>query len=160
MKAAAGAALLAVAAGMAQGGETQPSPSPSPMVVGYAFEQPAILARQLAWGLVHGARLLALACRERGDGAATAAYADWLDRERPVIQTTERVLARHHFGRDGAPAEAISTALNLKPRLETPAAELAAACATLPAALASPRYDLARFHAEKCEALRCGKEQP
>jgi hypothetical protein len=158
VKAAAGAALLAVAAGVAQGGETQPSPSP--MAVGYAFEQPAVLARQLAWGLVHGARLLTLACRERGDGAAAAAYADWLDRERSVIQATERVLARHHFGRDSAPAEAISAALNLKPRLETPAAELAAACATLPAALASPRYDLARFHAEKCEALRCGKEQP
>ncbi|WIM04611.1 MAG: hypothetical protein OHM77_07810 [Candidatus Nitricoxidivorans perseverans] len=116
---------------------------------GYAFDDPALFARQLAWGVVHGVRLLGRACFERGDAAAAAAYADWLDREMPVIRATERELARRYFDRDTASPDALAAVLNLRPSLETPAAELAAACATLPEALASPRYRLDRFIAEK-----------
>ena len=39
-----------------------------PVEAGYAFDKPRVLAQQLVWGRLHGVRLLAQACRERGDG--------------------------------------------------------------------------------------------
>ena len=112
---------------------------------GYAFDRPGLLARQVAWGHLHGVRLLALACLDRSDAAAGLAYADWLDRQRLPIAAVAADLSRHYFGIDDAPMLAIDAALNLKPTLDTPAAELAGACATLPAALASQRHDLDRL---------------
>lgn len=167
MKAATRAALLAAllaAGGVRAEGETAAPTEPIPALrvvpTGYAFDNPAVLVRQLAWGVAHGVRLLGLACQARGDSKAALAYVDWLDRERLSLRAIERDLARHYFGRDEAPAEAISAALNLKPYLETPAADLAAACATLAEALAAPRYDLERFRAEKCAEFHCPKETP
>ena len=111
---------------------------------GYAFDRPPLLARQIAWGHLHGVRLLAQACAGR-DAAATTAYADWLDRQQQPIMALARELSQHYFGIKDAPLAAIDAALNLKPALETPAETLADACATLPQALASGRHDVDRL---------------
>lgn len=116
---------------------------------GYAFDQPAVLAEQLVWGRAHGVRLLALACRERGDDQAVDAYLAWLESQSWRIAAAGAALARHYFARDEAPLEAIDAALRLKPRLNAEAGELAEACATLPEALSAPRYDLERYYREK-----------
>jgi hypothetical protein len=116
---------------------------------GYAFERPSILARQVAWGHLHGVRLLAQACRERDDTAATQAYADWLDRQRQPIALVAADLSHYYFGIEAAPMDAIDMALKLKPTLDTPETELAAACATLPQALTSQRHDLDRLIDER-----------
>jgi hypothetical protein len=126
---------------------------------GYAFDNPRLLTQQLLWGRVHGIRLLALACQDRGDAPAALAYADWLDRQSPRIRLAERDLAHHYFDRDHAGVEAIDAALGLKPQLETPGAEIAAACATLPAALAEPRNDLEHIYNERRQAILRGDPQ-
>jgi hypothetical protein len=112
----------------------------------YEFDRPQLLAQQLLWGVVHGVRLLGLACHRRGDRAAALAYVDWLDQQWPRIRAAERDLSRHYFDRDQAPMEAIDAALRLKPALDRPDSELGEACATLPEALAAPRYDLERYY--------------
>lgn len=118
---------------------------------GYAFDKPRVLAQQLVWGRLHGVRLLALGCRERGDGRATAAYLGWLESQWSPIAAAGRVLSRHYFGADVAPMEAIDVALRLKPRLDIAADEFDLACAGLPEALATPRYDLERYYRESLE---------
>jgi hypothetical protein len=123
---------------------------------GYAFDKPRVLVQQLVWGRLHGVRLLALACRDLGDGKAALAYADWLESQSLPVAAAEHALARHYFGVDTVPMEAIDGALNLKPSLDVPADELAAACATFPEALAAPRYDLGKFHAERRAAIQRG----
>ncbi|MBI5786606.1 MAG: hypothetical protein HZA64_14220 [Rhodocyclales bacterium] len=115
----------------------------------YEFDRPQLLAQQLLWGVVHGVRLLGMACHRRGDQAAALAYVDWLDKQWPRIRAAERDLSRHYYGREQAPMEAIDAALRLKPALERPDSELGEACATLPAALATQRYDLERYYQEK-----------
>lgn len=115
----------------------------------YEFDQPQILAQQLLWGVVHGVRLLGMACHRRGDQAAALAYVDWLDKQWPRIRAAERDLSRHYFDRDQAPMEAIDAALTLKPALDQPDDKLGDACATLPEALAAPRYDLERYYQEQ-----------
>lgn len=139
LKPAAAAGALAVLASAA--GADAPS--------GYAFDKPRILAEQLVWGRAHGVRLLAHACRERGDDDASAAYLAWLETQSWRIAEAAAALARHYFGRDAAPPDAINAALRLKPRLDVDSAELAEACATLPEALAAPRYDLERYFREQ-----------
>jgi len=116
---------------------------------GYEVDNPRVLAQQLLWGVVHGVRLLGMACQRRGDRAAALAYVDWLDRQWPRIRMAERDLSYHYFKRPQVPLEAIDGALKLKPVLEQPDDELGDACATLPAALATPRYDLERYYREK-----------
>jgi hypothetical protein len=119
--------------------------APIAIPVGYAFDQPRILVRQIAWGHLHGVRLLAQACQERKDAAASQAYVDWLERQRQPIASVAADLSRYYFGIDAAPMAAIDAALNLTPTLATPESELAAACQTLPEALASKRHDLDRL---------------
>jgi hypothetical protein len=116
---------------------------------GYEVDNPRVLAQQLLWGVVHGVRLLGMACQRRGDRAAALAYVDWLDGQWPRIRMAERDLSYHYFKRAQVPLEAIDGALKLKPALEQPDDELGDACATLPAALATPRYDLERYYQEK-----------
>lgn len=123
---------------------------------GYAFGNPRLLTQQLIWGRLHGARLLGLACHDRGDGAAALAYVDWLDRQWSRIRAAGRDLARHYFSQDQMPFDAIDTALQLKDKLDIPGEELMTACATLPEALAAPRNDLERYYAERREAVRRG----
>jgi hypothetical protein len=122
-----------------------------PVPSAYEFDQPNILAQQLLWGVVHGVRLLGMACQRRGDHVAALAYVDWLDHQWPRIRAAEADLSRHYFLRDQVPMEAIDGALKLKPALDRPDAELGEACASLPAALATPRYDLERYYQEKLQ---------
>ncbi len=115
---------------------------------GYAFGHPRILAQQTLFGLSHGISLLARACSllpEEGE-LAREAYDVWETRNRIRIEQAEYELARYYFT---PPAEEVRRldliqALQLKSDLglSTDGPELKAACATLPEALAKPRYDL------------------
>ncbi len=131
-----------------------------PVEAGYAFEKPRVLAQQLVWGRLHGVRLLALACRDRGDGGTMTAYVDWLESQSSTIAAAERTLSLHYFGVAPVPMEAIDSALNLKPALDLSEDELAAGCATLPAALAAPRNDLRRYYVELRTAIQRGDADP
>jgi hypothetical protein len=133
------------AAAFALTAQAQERPIPS----AYEFDKPQLLAQQLLWGVVHGVRLLGMACHRRGDRAAAEAYVNWLDRQGPRIRAAERELSLHYFQREQVPMEAIDQALKLKPTLDQPDEELGEACATLPEALAAPRYDLERFYQEQ-----------
>ena len=154
------AVLLAAAWGAALADESSAEPAAPaaetrPVPVGYAFDNPRVLTQQLLWGLVHGVRLLANACRDRPDGAAAAlAYADWLDREQVRIADAAHDLARYYYGRDGAPLDALTAALGLKPALGLSLEEEAAACASFPQALAGQRYDLELFFTLRRDAAR------
>jgi malonyl CoA-acyl carrier protein transacylase len=119
-----------------------------PVVQGYAFDQPGIMAAQLLWGIAHGARLLALACAQAGHGVAAEAWVDWQERESAQIATLRADLSQHYFQTDDAPPDAVTAALGLKPALALPAEALGPACATLAEALAQPRYDLKKRHEE------------
>ena len=116
---------------------------------GYAFDSPRIIAEQRLFGIAHGVSLLAAACREVPESAAAAqeAYSAWRAAQQMTIDMAAAGLARYYFGADAAAMDwqAIAGVLNLKPRIELApdSAELQAACATLPQALAQPRYALA-----------------
>ena len=110
---------------------------------GYAFDNPEILLRQRLFGLAHGASLLASACRD--DAAATAAYRNWRMKQLGAINAVGHDLSEWFFGDKAYQAGMadIRRALNLPDALPPmPDVELAAACATLPEALARERYDM------------------
>lgn len=118
---------------------------PQPQRQGYAFESPRVLAEQRLFGIAHGVRLLADACREVSDAARIeSAVSAWRAEQQVTIDLAAAGLARWYFGREAAAADwaAIATALNLKARLDLAPDDLAAACASLPEALAQPRYAL------------------
>jgi hypothetical protein len=151
------AAFLVAFSGPARADEPSEPPAPEvkPVPSGYAFNNPRLLTQQLLWGLVHGVRLLANACRDRPDGAAAGlAYADWLDREHQRIADAAGDLARHYYGRDAVPLDALTYALRLKMALEVPLEEEAVACASFPEALATERYDLDLFFTLRRDAAR------
>jgi hypothetical protein len=133
----------ALGAALALGAQAQSVPTR------YEFDRPQVLAQQLLWGVVHGVRLLGMACHRRGDKVAALAYADWLDGQWPRIRAAEGDLSRHYYDRDQVPLEAIDAAIKLKPALDQPDSALGDACASLPEALAAPRYDLERYYQEK-----------
>jgi len=118
---------------------------------GYVFDSPRLLTQQLLWGIVHGVRLLGLACHQRGDAPAALAYVEWLDHQWPRIRAAERDLSHHYFKHEQAPMEAIDGALRLKPALDQADSDLGEACASLPEALAAPRYDLERYYQERIQ---------
>jgi hypothetical protein len=115
---------------------------------GYAFDRPELLADQYLWGIAHGARLLAQACADAGHAGAHAAWQAWNERETPEIAACAQRLGRHYYQRDDVAAAELVAALRLKPALDIAPERLEPACATLPAALARPRYDLARRREE------------
>lgn len=116
--------------------------APRPVPQGYAFSQPELLADQLLWGVAHGARLLALACAQAGQGDAAEAWVAWQERELPNILAAGGALGNHYFGRADVPPDAIVAALGLKSALALPPEQLVPACASLADALAQPRYEL------------------
>lgn len=122
--------------------------APRPVPQGYAFSQPELLADQLLWGVAHGARLLALACAQAGQGDAAEAWVVWQERELPNILAAGDVLGSHYFGRTDIPPDAIAAALGLNSVLALPPEQLAPACASFADALARPRYDLKMRRAE------------
>ena len=122
--------------------------TPPPQRQGYAFDSPRVLAEQRLFGIAHGVALLAEACRAAPELAAQAesAYSAWRAEQQIAIDLAAAGLARWYFGDDAAAADwrAIVSALNLKEKLDLApeAEELQAACASLPEALAQPRYAL------------------
>ena len=126
---------------------------------GYAFDKPAVLAAQLLWGVAHGARLLGLACAKNGQYAATQAWINWQEREAAQIDAARRLLGNYYFG-DAEPLPAVvSAAIGLKPALDLSPEALEPACATLAEALAQPRYDMHRRHADILETIQSGPGQ-
>lgn len=113
---------------------------------GYAFDSPRVIAEQRLFGIAHGVGLLAAACRELPAAAEQVqdAYSAWRAEQQVTIDLAAAALARYYFGADAAAMDwhSITRALNLKERLDLDSAELQAACATLPEALAQPRYRL------------------
>jgi hypothetical protein len=128
--------------------EVPPVPKVQEIPSGYVFEKPRLLTQQLLWGIVHGVRLLGMACQKRGDTAAALAYVEWAERQGTRIRAAERDLARHYFEREEAPMELIDAAIRLRPALDESPETLEAACATLPEALTAERYDLERYYRE------------
>lgn len=141
--------FVALATSLAHGETAAPLTSHVPH--GYVFDQPRILAQQRLFGLAHGISLLADACFDRlaqDDGSETRlAYAAWQRRQAAAIALAREELVRYYFGaRAGEAAWSdIVAALGLKNELPLPAGskKLAAACATLPQALAREHNDLA-----------------
>lgn len=133
------ALLLAAAGALAQD-------AARPLRQGYAFDSPRVLAEQRLFGIAHGVALLAAACAELPAFARRTgeAYAAWRAEQQVTLDLAAAGLARYHFGAAAATADAaaIAAALNLKDRLDLApdSPELDAACATLPEALAQPRY--------------------
>lgn len=119
---------------------------------GYAFAVPRILAQQRIFGLAHGITLLAAACADTP--AAREAHAAWQTRQQAAIDGAVADLGHYYFG---APTErsVLAERMRLRAALDyaPDSAELRAACDTLPAALAQPRYDLvARLRLEAAMA--------
>lgn len=120
-----------------------------PRQAGYAFEQPRVVAQQRLLGRAHGISLLASACMDRPEylDGALAAYVPWRESQERAIAAAQQELARHYFGSRAGEARwpDLVRALNLRNQLEPApgAADLAAACETLPQALGRPRYDFA-----------------
>lgn len=134
--------------------EAAPPLEVPPNRLGYAFEQPEILIRQRLFGLAHGLSLLAAACLDMPAYSASIqdAYAAWHARQGKAIETIVHDLARYYFGSraDEARWPDLSRALNLTNTIEPALGEvtLHAACASLPEAIARPRYALDKLLAE------------
>ncbi len=150
------AVLTATAAGAEESVEAvSPLQVVDPQRSGYAFGEPRILALQELFGFAHGILLLATACDEVPAHAEASgdAFFSWYESHEAWLDEARAELARYYYGgRAGEAAwEDVARALQLREALALApdSAELAAACATLPAALRKPRYDLAqRFRFE------------
>ena len=143
-------ALAAVLCGAlnAAGAETAAPPLVSIERQGYAFEYPRVLAEQRLFGIAHGVSMLAERCRsvEATAQASADAYARWYDQQRLQIEDLKNNLATFYYGPRASEATwpHLVAALNLREQigLAADSEQLAAACASLPAALQQPRYDL------------------
>ncbi len=115
---------------------------------GYAFEQPEILIRQRLFGLAHGVSLLAAACLDLPEhsGPIQDAYASWHTKQAKAIETLVLDLARYYFGSraDKSGWQDLVRALNLKDGIQASLGQISLqdACASLPAAIVRPRYQL------------------
>lgn len=133
---------------------TPPAPALTPLHRGYAFDQPEVLVRQRLFGLAHGLSLLAAACLDLPEqsGATQEAYAAWHQKQSPTIDGLVLDLSRYYFGSraDEAHWPDLVRALNLKDRIDDSLAAIGIeqACASLPTAIARPRYELDRLLVE------------
>jgi hypothetical protein len=135
----------------------EPAPRP-PAHSGYAFTAPRLLTQQLLWGLVHGVRLLANACRgsAAGEGVMTS-YADWQDRYQLRISSAARELAMYYYGHPQATLGGLMTALNLRPALDLAPDVLEPACASFAEAVSARRYNLDLYFAMRRDAARMAR---
>ena len=119
--------------------------------MGYAVDRPQILNRQRLFGLAHGLSLLAAACLDLPAYSTPIqdAYAVWHAKQAKTIETIAHDLADYYFGPRAAEADwpDLSRALNLRDSIEPALGEITlhAACASLPAAIVRPRYELDRM---------------
>lgn len=157
--------LLAALLGSAQAEEAPPAAATATPVlqampgrIGYAHDQPEILLRQRLFGLAHGLSLLAAACLDLPAHSTPIqdAYAAWHAKQMQTIAIIVQDLARYYFGprADLARWPDLSRALNLADSIQPALGEvtLHAACATLPEAIARPRYALDKLLAGTVEA--------
>ena len=123
--------------------------------LGYAFEYPRVLVQQRLFGIAHGISLLAAACLDvpAPTDDVQGAYAAWRARELPAIATASADLSTYYLGAGVAATEsALAKLMQLQDTLAyaPDSDQLKAACATLPQALAQPRYQLTeRFRLEE-----------
>lgn len=113
---------------------------------GYAFDYPRMLVQQRIFGLANSIALLAAACRQGAAAAAQqGAYAAWRARQQVAIARAVTDLSAYYFGDGTADWQSLAQRMHLPLALgyAPGSPELAAACATLPQALARPRYDFA-----------------
>jgi hypothetical protein len=134
-------------------------PAPAAERLGYAFEYPRILAQQRLFGIAHAVSLLAAACLDvpASSSAVQDAYAPWRARQEPAIDAAVADLGIYYLGATAVPAtwDTLAQTMQLPEKLAYAAGSpaLKAACATLPQALAQPRYDLAqRYRLEELMA--------
>lgn len=125
---------------------------------GYAHDQPEILLRQRLFGLAHGLSLLAAACLDLPAHSEPIqdAYAAWHAKQAKAIETIVHDLADYYFGPRAGEARwpDLSRALNLIDNIQPALNEvtLHAACASLPEAIARPRYALDKLLTGTVEA--------
>lgn len=136
-----------------------------PQRMGYDFDHPEILIRQRLFGLAHGLSMLAAACLDLPDHSTPIqnAYAAWHAEQARAIETLVLDLARHYFGPRAAEArwQDLARALNLHDSIHPSlgAVSLQDACASLPEAIARPRYQFDKLLAE-ADASASKKMQP
>lgn len=122
--------------------------------LGYAFEQPQILMRQRLFGLAHGLSLLAAACLDLPEHSKTIqnSYAAWHEQQAATIEALVRDLSQHYFGARAGEAQwqDLARALKLNDSIQLSLGQvgLPEACASLPEAIARPRYQLNQLLAE------------
>lgn len=142
---------VAQAEDVPQAAPAQASPVALPVLPqrqGYAFADPDILLRQRLFGLAHGLSLLAAACLDLPAHSSPIqdAYAAWHAKQAKTIETIVHDLASYYFGPRAGEAQwpDLSRALNLVDNIQPALGEITlhAACATLPEAIARPRYAL------------------
>ncbi len=132
---------------------------------GYDFDHPEVLIRQRLFGLAHGLSMLAAACLDLPEHSTPIqnAYATWHAEQAKAIETLVLDLARHYFGPRAAEArwQDLARALNLNDSIH-PAlgmVSLRDACASLPEAIARPRYQFDKLLAE-ADASAIKQTQP
>lgn len=121
---------------------------------GYAFDEPGVLIRQRLFGLAHGLSMLAAACLDLPEHSTPIqnAYATWHAEQARAIETLVLDLARHYFGPRAAEArwQDLALALNLNDSIHPALGQVSLqdACASLPEAIARPRYQFDKLLAE------------
>lgn len=163
MKRALACVLFGALLGTAQAQDASPAVTPAqpraalevlPRHLGYAIDRPDVLIRQRLFGLAHGLSLLAAACLDLPQHSEPIqdAYANWHARQGKTIAAMAEDLARYYFGPRAQEAQwqDLTRALNLNEDIQPAlgAVSLQDACASLPAAISRPRYELDRLLAE------------
>ena len=134
--------------------ETLPVLEVLPKRQGYAFDEPGVLIRQRLFGLAHGLSMLAAACLDLPEHSTPIqnAYATWHAEQARAIETLVLDLARHYFGPRAAEArwQDLALALNLNDSIHPALGQVSLqdACASLPEAIARPRYQFDKLLAE------------
>jgi hypothetical protein len=145
--------------------QAKPALEVPPQRMGYDFDHPEILIRQRLFGLAHGLSMLAAACLDLPEHSTPIqnAYATWHAEQARAIETLVLDLARHYFGPRAAEArwQDLARALNLNDSIHPSlgAVSLQDACASLPEAIARPRYQFDKLLAE-ADASAIQKTQP
>jgi hypothetical protein len=122
--------------------------------LGYDFDHPEVLIRQRLFGLAHGLSMLAAACLDLPEHSTPIqnAYAAWHAEQAKAIETLVLDLARHYFGPRAAEArwQDLARALNLNDSIHPALGQVSLqdACASLPEAIARPRYQFDKLLAE------------
>jgi hypothetical protein len=134
--------------------QARPALEVPPNRLGYDFDHPEVLIRQRLFGLAHGLSMLAAACLDLPEHSTPIqnAYAAWHAEQAKAIETLVLDLARHYFGPRAVEArwQDLARALNLNDSIHPALGQVSLqdACASLPEAIARPRYQFDKLLAE------------